>query len=551
MKISFVIPNYKQTMLLHQCLQRLRKFHPENEVIVVDDGSTKDTQDFCADICKKFNAKFLTSHWNNGFSHSANRGIESSKSDIVVLTNNDIVFTRNVESEIIKIFESDEKIGIIGFLLYYPDGAIQHGGHKRLDNFYSMGHEDHGLTQDKAKLAFKSRYAIGVTGALMAIRKSMCDEIGVFKTVYKLAFEDVELCLRAWHTDWRVYYTADVSAIHIEGATRGNCQEHKEKLGTWKQETESQTQYIQDSEHFYMNGIEKKVKELNTINNSVCFVRSGALGDCIMLTGIINEYKRRNPDSKIYVKTRESYPFIGNPNIDKVYAIDKEVLFNIMFNMDLCYEKRPAIPRLRAYADYVFGENNYNNKDIIPELYFENDREFNEKFKYLLCKPFIIVHPAKTWESRTVDKDVWNQVYAKIIANKTVVIVGKESDTEPFVLNQNGNAVIDLRGKLKLNQIHLLINLSEVFIGADSGLIHIAQTTKRPIVGIFSCVSPSVTVWRPEKFKTIIPQSECKYCLTYKVKPPVTILECELKTNECIKSITAEDILKGLDEVLK
>lgn len=259
MKFSFVIPNYRKPELLDHCLFNLRKFYPNNEVIVVDDASPE--IETIAMVCFNHGCILKKSYRNNGFGYNCNRGIEASRSDAVVLVNSDVVLTEDVLQET-ELVLKDPKVGIVGYLLYYPEGNIQHGGH-HFNSFLDISHVDHHKSPSDANGAYKSRYIMSVTGALMTIRKSMVDDIGGFGKDYSMSFEDVELCLRAWNANWRVYYSAKVSAIHAEGVCRGKTIEEKKAKGSWEAESESLKTYIKDIQGFSFADTLNKVRQCN------------------------------------------------------------------------------------------------------------------------------------------------------------------------------------------------------------------------------------------------------------------------------------------------
>ena len=263
MDISYVIPVYKDTELVLNCLNSFKNNPTSGEKIIVDDGSPKEYQTRLKEISKSHNCKLLTSFHNNGFSYAVNRGIESSDAEVVVITNNDIILDQYIETEIQRQFERDPKLGILGFQLLYPDGTVQHAGLRLMEDKTSFTHYDHGSKIEDSKMANISRYAIAVTGALFAIRKSMVDEIGPFNAGYKLAFEDTEFCLRAWHCGWHVFYTSVVSATHAEGVTRGRTLEEKIQRGFFDGEKISYKKYLQDIKNYDLIAIESRVGVLN------------------------------------------------------------------------------------------------------------------------------------------------------------------------------------------------------------------------------------------------------------------------------------------------
>lgn len=561
MKFSYVIPTHKAISLNEICIKSIRQFHKDSEIILVSDGDPHNIHTKLNRLVDKYNIKLLKSYWNNYFAHSVNRGIDAANSDVVILTNNDIIITENIENEIQKIMESDPLIGAVGFLLYYPDKRIQHGGMKRLKHTKLMGHHDHGAQINDAQMAFRSRYSIGCTGALLALRKTMTDEIGVLRTVYKLANEDVEMCLRIWHTGWRIYYTANVSAIHAEGFTRGRTPQQKQERGFWKAEEESIAQFHKDILMYDVEAIDQEVHELNgdkyismdyVSEKRFGIIRKNALGDCICTTGIIEKLAKDNPGCKIFIATKNPYPFENNPNVSGIIE-DKKYISNHaddIIDLDLVYEKEPNKPMHKAYADHVFGEKNYNDFEVQPILYSNPDDRLNflmkiKKEKAFIGSNYVVLHiGGNTWKERFIELDIWSDVIKYLLNEKyTVVVVGKKGD---FCIPFSDKKLFNLIDKLTLSDIHQLIINAKLFIGIDSGILHIAQCTNTKCIGIFTVADPKTRIHRQHWTKIIEPQSECKYCLTYKIKPPVTFMECMNKTCDCKNSITASMIIDAV-----
>ena len=65
------------------------------------------------------------------------------------------------------------------------------------------------------------------------------------------------------------------------------------------------------------------------------------------------------------------------------------------------------------------------------------------------------------------------------------VLVGTSQDDVPAVLAAASVPLVDLSGKLTLKQLAAVIARSTLFVGADSGVMHIAAAMRVPIVAIF------------------------------------------------------------------
>lgn len=232
MKLSIVIPNYNNPQLLAQCLHSIAKVEPDvsrYSVIVVDDGSSEENIQTIRELILDLqNSSFengdlrLVEHETNKyFSQAVNTGIGCTESEFVLLMNSDIVCITPFIDNLTEAFEKDEKIGVVGAILLYPDTSIQHAGVALTNNGW-FGHLGHKERLSETSPWLFPTYHLGVTGAFMAIRRKTIEDIGMFDTNYVGAYEDVEYCLRSWEKGWRVWMEPSVRAYHLEGATRGS-----------------------------------------------------------------------------------------------------------------------------------------------------------------------------------------------------------------------------------------------------------------------------------------------------------------------------------------
>jgi hypothetical protein len=62
---------------------------------------------------------------------------------------------------------------------------------------------------------------MAVTAACMVMRRSTFDELGGFDENLKVAFNDVDLCLRIQRSGYRILWTPYAELLHHESASRG------------------------------------------------------------------------------------------------------------------------------------------------------------------------------------------------------------------------------------------------------------------------------------------------------------------------------------------
>jgi glycosyltransferase involved in cell wall biosynthesis len=157
---------------------------------------------------------------NTGFAANANRGMARAGRDDVVLLNNDTIASPGWLEQLQFDAYSGPDIGIVGPKLLYPDGTIQSAGsHRNLgapewfDHRYRFRPRDFGPAGIRGDM-------LAMTGAAMYLKRTTLDAIGDFDERFGMAYEDVDLCLRAWDAGLRVWYAPDSVLTHLESKTR-------------------------------------------------------------------------------------------------------------------------------------------------------------------------------------------------------------------------------------------------------------------------------------------------------------------------------------------
>lgn len=575
MKISFIIPTINQTNLLYDCVLSLQKYHSKHdyEIIIIDDGSDSNTQKEIIEYflpSKKFIRVFIKEK-NEGFATTVNVGIKYAKNDIFVLVNNDVVFSCDIITPILNAYGKNEKIGVVGGLLLYPDKKIQHGG-MISPSPGVFQHVGRGQTIDECLEATVSRYCIAVTGAIFSISRSLLNAIGDLNEDYFVSCEDTEYCLRTWKNGWRVYYEPEIKAVHLEGKTRGSSEEEKQvRYQKWYiKERESAVLFAQDVKNKYLSVYPKIKKEIILLNNLVTeklvqtaygtpelytvplnplspratqkivvIQRKGALGDVLLTTGFLKEFKENNYD--VHFITHVPEVFKNNPFVDGISAEGLTFHDNRFFNLDNVYEKYPYQSILTSYREH-FGLITHRP----PELY-SRDEDFHSMLMKMGAikiggvKKIAVLHPSVGWPSRTLSKSFWNKLtYDLTLKGYSCVSIGKGND---YILDNAHNV------RINIHEARELMKHSQVFIGMDSGMMHVAFTTNIPVIGIFTIANPEYRVV-PRIATTIAfaPKRECRFCL-HRQSPPVNFVACEFGTNACTQDFNPKEIIDAVINV--
>lgn len=115
----------------------------------------------------------------------------------------------------------------------------------------------------------------------------------------------------------------------------------------------------------------------------------------------------------------------------------------------------------------------------------------------------IIVHPGKTWDSRTLPAWWWNEVVGRLCnVFSGVAVIGHDvSETVGTVDIDIPANCTDLRNKLSLLQMSAILQNAKIVITNDSSPIHIASAGDAHILFLSTCKEPDhLKHWRYGEF---------------------------------------------------
>ena len=240
-KVSIIIPNKDYISTLKVCLKSLKKLttYENYEIIIVENNSEQEeTFNYYKKIDGKDKIKVVYyPEIEFNYSKIINFGVKNSSGEYIVQLNNDTeLLTPNWLQEML-MFAQREDVGAVGVELFYPDKTIQHAGiivgiggvagHV----FKNIPHNMHGYFSKDAMIQNMS----AVTAACMMAPKSIYDEVGYMDEKFKVAFNDVDFCLKIREKGKLIVYNPYVQFIHYESKSRG-FEDTPEKQARFKNE---------------------------------------------------------------------------------------------------------------------------------------------------------------------------------------------------------------------------------------------------------------------------------------------------------------------------
>ena len=229
-KVSLLIPTRDQGRLLEKCVASLIgegavTTYPNLELVLVDHESTEDRARRVIDGLAADPAHtVITFSGPFNFAAMVNRAAEAATGDVFVLLNNDTeAISPGWLTEMVGHLSRPE-VGVVGSLLLFSDDTIQHAGvHPGVGGLMGHGHK-HRRGDDPGyfgRLTVAHEVA-AVTGACLGVTRANWEHLGGLDEEHlAVAYNDVDLCLRARGAGLRVVFTPHAVLHHHESVSRG------------------------------------------------------------------------------------------------------------------------------------------------------------------------------------------------------------------------------------------------------------------------------------------------------------------------------------------
>ncbi len=239
--VSIVIANKDHVSDLDNCITSImtKSVYKNIEFVIVENNSTEDDTFTYYEKIKKQNSNVSVIKWNGEFNYSAinNFGVKNSKGEFVLLLNNDTELISEDGIEDMLRICSRRDVGIAGAKLLYKDNTVQHAGvilgyDKYASHaFIGMDNQDAGY-MNRARIT--SDFS-AVTAACLMIKKSVFEECGGLDESFRVACNDVDLCLKVREKGYYIVYDAYSLWYHYESKSRG-YEDTEEKIKRFNDE---------------------------------------------------------------------------------------------------------------------------------------------------------------------------------------------------------------------------------------------------------------------------------------------------------------------------
>lgn len=217
--VSIVIPAYNQFDYTYRCVKSILRNSGDiaYEIILADDCSTDLTRETGGII---ENIRVITTEENVRFLRNCNHAAKYAKGSYILFLNNDTQVQPDWLEPLVRLMGRDDKIGIVGSKLIYPDGLLQEAGGIVWKDASAWNYGNRRNPEDPEFNYVKE--ADYISGAAVMIRRSLWEEIGGFDGRFAPAYyEDTDLAFEVRKRGYKVMYQPLSRVVHYEGVSNG------------------------------------------------------------------------------------------------------------------------------------------------------------------------------------------------------------------------------------------------------------------------------------------------------------------------------------------
>ena len=241
--VSVIIANKDHREDLMRCVESLEQEseYKNLEILIVENNSVSEEIFAYYDQVQRQYDTVRVLRYEKEFNYAdiQNYAAVRAKGDYLLLLNNDTWLERPESIREMLGYCMRDEVGIVGAKLLYPDDTIQHAG-----VIVGLGGvADHAFTgMDKDEPGYCCRALCAqeysaVTAACLMVKKSVYNAVGGMDVELKVAFNDVDFCLRVKEAGHKIIYNPFAVWYHDESKTRG-AEDTPEKIERFRGEIE-------------------------------------------------------------------------------------------------------------------------------------------------------------------------------------------------------------------------------------------------------------------------------------------------------------------------
>jgi heptosyltransferase-3 len=248
----------------------------------------------------------------------------------------------------------------------------------------------------------------------------------------------------------------------------------------------------------------------------ILFVTANRLGDAVLSTGLLDHLIRTWPEARITVACGPVAEgvFQRMPRLERIIVVAKQPFgahwlrlwaMTVTQRWDFVVDIRGSalswmIPaRRRAVMRPATGHKSLQLARVLqldhaalPVVWFSPEDAATAACLLPAGRPIIVLAPTANWAPKVWPAErfvtLFRQLEMTYMSGAVPVVIAGPGETEATMANPVLSALpnaIDLVGRLTLPEIAAMLSRANLFVGNDSGLMHLAAASGAPTLGLF------------------------------------------------------------------
>jgi|GEM_PF-549931 hypothetical protein len=209
--VSVVIVTRNRNKDLKECVSSYLKSTYKNlEIIIVDNASRPPVFTLFPKISK---VKLVTSEFNLGAAGGRNKGLEVSRGDYILFTDDDAVADKEMISYLVDVFKTHSNTGLVQPLIYDKKNkkVLQGAGH---DIDLTTGRIKAWGVREKDSGQYEGLREVPMCGCVWMVSKEVFKKIGNYDEDYFIPYEDSDFSIRARKAGFKLYCYSKAKSWH-------------------------------------------------------------------------------------------------------------------------------------------------------------------------------------------------------------------------------------------------------------------------------------------------------------------------------------------------
>ena len=214
LSIGVLVTNYNSWDLAYGCINAHLHLHGGslNGALLLDDNSSLQNPFLDHD-----GFQLICNDENLGFAANLNKGVRVLNTDIVVIFDADAVPLTPYYEMVLREFESNPRLGLLGFETVDKNNEPTASWHKEPSAFsLLLGQQLYTLYQRRFE---KGQQRICIPTAAMAVRREAFEAVNGFDPAMNFLDVDFDLSMSLNRADWEVKVSSEIKAFHEGGGT--------------------------------------------------------------------------------------------------------------------------------------------------------------------------------------------------------------------------------------------------------------------------------------------------------------------------------------------